>query len=208
MRRRACHFIAIRKSTKDQVKPEVQAHYADAIAEVRALGFTEEFYISDKDLQSVRYDSEKITLWQLQSYQRRFPYTPLLLHQHDYAYATIVGEWVTFGTIFKNESVIQTTSVACVARFYPAVRSNPDENYFLHVAQSQMAADIWELHQRCVKNMGRSVLPLLSLIDALKLQYRINDIQFGNTPALWNDDEADKKKTLSFWQTLLTFVSK
>jgi hypothetical protein len=175
---------------KDKVKPEIQAHYADTIAEIRALGFNEEFYVSEWERGRRSDPFEKGSLWREQAYSRRFSYTPILIHQHDYAYATIVGEWVTFATIFNNESVAQTTSVASVG----PIRSNPEEMYFLHVCQSKMAADIWELHQRCVKNTGRSVLPLLSLKEALRLQCRINEIQDGDIPLSWYEDEGAKKK--------------
>jgi hypothetical protein len=189
---------------KDLVEADMQSHYKREIQQVRAFGFNEEFYICEKrfpfsvilDFDVIRGLAAKGILWRRGSLYRLLVYSACLIHEDGYVYAAILKNRVKFVTMFDDHTIVQT----CSFRGNFMRGSSPDRSYILQICRSGNIADTWAMHQSRVKQMaeqGRTVMPIMSMQDASRIERRTDEIQIYGYAKPWRTHEKSKAKRVS-----------
>ena len=189
---------------KDLVEADMQAHYRHEIRQVRALGFNEEFYVCEKrfpfsiilDLDVIQGLAAKGILWRRGNLYRLLVYSACLIHEDGYAYATVLKNRVKFVTMFDDKTIVQT----CSYRGNFMRGSSPDGSYILQICRSGSVAETWAMHQSRVKALaeqGRTVMPVLSMQDASRIERRTDEIQIYGYARPWQEHEKEKAKRVS-----------
>ena len=186
---------------KDLVEADMQAHYKYEIQQVRAFGFNEEFYICEKrfpfsiilDFDVIQGLAAKGILWRRGSLYRLLVYSACLIHEDDYAYATILTNRVKFVTMFEDQTLVQT----CSYRGNFMRGSSADGSYILQICRRGSVAETWAMHQSRIKQLaeqGRTVMPIHSMQDASRLERRTDEIQIYGYAKPWREREKAKIK--------------
>jgi hypothetical protein len=181
---------------KDSVTLDVQARFADEIQRLRALGFTEEFYIRETAfpfsaliffpiVMLMHYKGERVSVGRL---LQVISYSPYLTHEHGYAYSVVGKLGVRYVSMFDDGSLLATTT-------YDSSSSNPDRQFiFQYIAVGKFEFEkAWKQHVESVDSLSserRAVITPIGMKDVMRMEKRYNETIVGLMP----DDLKEKRK--------------
>lgn len=113
---------------------------------------------------------------------------PFLIHEEGYAFATCLKRGITYTTLLEDGTALDTTSHLTL------IYSNPQHRYTRQRCKTGRA-DAWQLHKTTVAQLvseNRSVVPVVSLQDALRIGKYVDEIIISGKTSGWQEKVQNK----------------
>jgi hypothetical protein len=183
---------------KDKVEYEIQALYMNEIQQLRALNFTEEYYVKATifPLSAVVFLPVIVIMWLygeklgIAGWLQAVTFNPFLIHEDGYAYVEVMKMGVKFVTMFDDATMLSTVTY----RYGGA--KNEKYRYSSEECVTTNLAVAWQQHKRRVEalaNEDRCVISPLNMADINHMQEHCDRVKFGFEPPTWDDKLKHKR---------------